>query len=57
MKGRSAKRRIRVATSRPADYGLLYWPMRDVAASDAVLLQVLVTGTRLERCVCADGPE
>lgn len=43
-----AKRRICVATSGRADYGLLYWPMRDIAASDALSLQVLVTGTHLE---------
>ena len=48
MEGRLAKRRICVATSGRADYGLLYWPMRDIAASDALSLQVLVTGTRLE---------
>ena len=43
-----AKRRICVATSGRADYGLLYWPMRDIVASDALSLQVLVTGTHLE---------
>lgn len=48
MEGRLAKRRICVATSGRADYGLLYWPMRDIAASDALSLQVLVTGTHLE---------
>lgn len=50
MEGRLAKRRICVATSGRADYGLLYWPMRDIAASDALSLQVLVTGTHLEAC-------
>ena len=48
MEGRLAKRRICVATSGRADYGLLYWPMRDIAASDNLSLQVLVTGTHLE---------
>ena len=48
MEGRLAKRRICVATSGRADYGLLYWPMRDIAASDALSLQVLVTGSHLE---------
>ena len=48
MEGRLAKRRICVATSGRADYGLLYSPMRDIAASDALSLQVLVTGTHLE---------
>lgn len=42
------KRRICVATSGRADYGLLTWPMRDIAASDALSLQLLVTGTHLE---------
>ena len=48
MEGRLAKRRICVATSGRADYGLLYWPMRDITASDALSLQVLVIGTHLE---------
>ena len=48
MEGRLEKRRICVATSGRADYGLLYWPMRDIAASDALSLLVLVTGTHLE---------
>lgn len=42
------KRRICVATSGRADYGLLYWPMRDIAAADDLDLQLLVTGTHLE---------
>jgi len=37
-----------VATSGRADYGLLTWPMRDIVASDALSLQLLVTGTHLE---------
>lgn len=48
MEGRLAKRRICVATSGRADYGLLYSPMRDIAASEALSLQMLVTGTHLE---------
>ena len=40
-------RRICVATSGRADYGLLFWPMRDIAAA-GLTLQVLVTGTHLE---------
>ncbi len=43
-----AKRRICVATSGRADYGLLTWPMRDIAAADGLSLQLLVTGTHLE---------
>lgn len=48
MEARLAKRRICVATSGRADYGLLLWPMRDIAASDRLKLQVLVTGAHLE---------
>jgi len=48
MEERLGKRRICVATSGRADYGLLIWPMRDIAASDDLSLQLLVTGTHLE---------
>lgn len=48
MEDRLGKRRICVATSGRADYGLLYWPLRDLAAADDLTLQVLVTGTHLE---------
>ncbi len=48
MEERLGKRRICVATSGRADYGLLYWPMRDIAAADDLTLQLLVTGTHLE---------
>ena len=48
MEGRLGIRRICVATSGRADYGLLTWPMHDIAASDALALQLLVTGTHLE---------
>lgn len=55
-------RRICVATSGRADYGLLSWPMRDIAAADGLSLQLLVTGTHLEerhgmtvRLIEADG--
>ena len=48
MGDRLAKRRICVATSGRADYGLLYWPMRDIAAAEDLALQLLVTGTHLE---------
>lgn len=48
MEARLGERRICVATSGRADYGLLYWPMRDIAAAEDLTLQVLVTGTHLE---------
>lgn len=48
MEERLGKRRICVATSGRADYGLLYWPMRDIAAAEDLSLQLLVTGTHLE---------
>lgn len=37
-----------MATSGRADYGLLQWPMRDIADADDLTLQVLATGTHLE---------
>ncbi|HST92073.1 MAG TPA: UDP-N-acetylglucosamine 2-epimerase, partial [Brevundimonas sp.] len=37
-----------MATSGRADFGLLTWPMRDIAAADGLSLQLLVTGTHLE---------
>ncbi len=48
MEERLGKRRICVATSGRADYGLLTWPMRDIAAAGGLSLQLLVTGTHLE---------
>jgi UDP-hydrolysing UDP-N-acetyl-D-glucosamine 2-epimerase len=48
MEARLGVRRICVATSGRADYGLLTWPMRDIAAADGLSLQLLVTGTHLE---------
>lgn len=48
MEERLRHRRICVATSGRADYGLLYWPMRDIAVADGLSLQLLVTGTHLE---------
>ena len=41
------RRRIAVVTSTRADYGLLRWPMRAIAASSALELQLIVTGTHL----------
>jgi len=40
-------RRICVVTGSRAEYGLLYWLMRDVAADPALALQVAVTGMHL----------
>lgn len=41
------KRRVTVFTATRAEYGLLYWLMKDIRASDALQLQVLVSGTHL----------
>lgn len=48
MEERLVNRRICVATSGRADYGLLTWPMRDIAAAEGLTLQLVVTGTHLE---------
>ena len=41
------KRRIAVVTSSRADYGHLYWPLRDLLAHPDVDLQLIVTGAHL----------
>lgn len=41
-------RRICVVTGGRADYGLLFWVMRDIAADPALSLQLIVTGGHLE---------
>ncbi|MBX9801247.1 MAG: UDP-N-acetylglucosamine 2-epimerase (hydrolyzing) [Caulobacteraceae bacterium] len=41
-------RRICVVTGGRADYGLLYWVMRDIAAAPDLELQLVVTGSHLE---------
>lgn len=41
------RRKIAVVTSTRADYGLLLWPMRAIAASTELELQLVVTGTHL----------
>lgn len=41
------KRRVAVFTATRAEYGLLYWLMKDIQASDTLQLQVLVSGTHL----------
>jgi UDP-hydrolysing UDP-N-acetyl-D-glucosamine 2-epimerase len=43
-----AERRICVITSGRADYGLLYWPMRAIAADPYLALQLIVTGGHLD---------
>lgn len=58
----TAPRRICVVTGGRADYGLLYWVMRDIAAEPGLELQLIVTGGHLEprfgetvRVIEADG--
>ena len=41
------KRRIAVFTGTRAEYGLLYWLMKDVQASDRLQLQLIVSGMHL----------
>ena len=41
-------RRICVVTGGRADYGLLHWVMRDIAADPALSLQLIVTGGHLD---------
>ena len=41
------KRKIAVFTATRAEYGLLYWLMKDIQASPALELQVLVSGAHL----------
>lgn len=41
------KRKICVLTGTRAEYGLLYWLMREIAADDDLELQIIVTGTHL----------
>lgn len=41
------KRKICVVTGTRAEYGLLYWLMKEIQADDAVVLQIIATGTHL----------
>ncbi len=41
------KRRVCVVTGSRAEYGLLYWLMKEIQASEALELQVVATGTHL----------
>ena len=42
-----AKRKICVVTGSRAEYGLLYWLMKDIEADPEMTLQLVVTGTHL----------
>jgi GDP/UDP-N,N'-diacetylbacillosamine 2-epimerase (hydrolysing) len=42
-----SKRKVCVVTGTRAEYGLLYWLMREIEADDALQLQVVVTGMHL----------
>jgi UDP-hydrolysing UDP-N-acetyl-D-glucosamine 2-epimerase len=44
----SPRRKIAVVTGGRADYGLLYWVMRDIQAAPDLELQLLATGAHLE---------
>lgn len=41
------KRRVAVFTGTRAEYGLLYWLMKDIQASERLMLQVIVSGMHL----------
>ena len=41
------KRKICIVTGTRAEYGLLYWLMREIEADDALELQIIVTGMHL----------
>jgi UDP-hydrolysing UDP-N-acetyl-D-glucosamine 2-epimerase len=41
------KRKIAVVTSSRADYGHLYWPLRDLSAADSVDLRIVALGPHL----------
>ena len=43
-----AERKICVVTGTRAEYGLLYWLMRDIKSDPSLTLQLIVTGTHLE---------
>jgi UDP-hydrolysing UDP-N-acetyl-D-glucosamine 2-epimerase len=43
-----AERKICVVTGTRAEYGLLYWLMRDIENDPSMTLQLIVTGTHLE---------
>ena len=41
------KRKICVVTGTRAEYGLLYWLMKEIQADDALELQIIATGAHL----------
>ena len=41
------RRKICVVTGTRAEYGLLYWLMKEIQSDDALQLQVVATGTHL----------
>lgn len=43
----TSKRKICIVTGSRADYGLLYWLMREVGADDGLHLQIIATGMHL----------
>jgi UDP-N-acetylglucosamine 2-epimerase len=43
------KRKIAVITGSRAEYGLLYWLMREIGEDSGLSLQVVVTGMHLEK--------
>ena len=45
----STRKRIAIFTATRAEYGLLYWLMREIKESDALQLQLLVSGTHLSK--------
>lgn len=58
----TAMRKICVVTGSRADYGLLYWVMREIAATSGLQLQIVATGMHLSaqfgstyRAIEADG--
>jgi UDP-hydrolysing UDP-N-acetyl-D-glucosamine 2-epimerase len=44
-----SRRRIAVLTGSRAEYGLLYWTMKEIAAEPSLALQLIVTGSHLEK--------
>lgn len=45
----TAARKICVVTGTRAEYGLMFWLMKEIAADPALELQLIVTGTHLEK--------
>jgi UDP-hydrolysing UDP-N-acetyl-D-glucosamine 2-epimerase len=47
QRGHNVKRKIAVVTTSRADYGHLYWPLRELQAHSAVQLELIVMGAHL----------